>query len=66
LKNADYIFFNPPSTTKDFGNKTAELVASLKLYPDIQSQSRSFMVTTLGSVVPLIKDYQYTLGQQEL
>lgn len=24
------------------------------------------MVTTLGSVVPLIKDYQYTLGQQEL
>ncbi len=59
--NSDFIHFNPPANTSDFGVGLARVKARLKHYPTIESLPIVFTATILGSVAPYINDKTYTL-----
>lgn len=64
--NSDFIYFSPLASTKHFGVAEAKIYAHLERLPQVLSVTKSFTVTTLGSIVPLISNKIYQVGQPEL
>ena len=62
----DFIFFNPPDSTTNFGIGQATVQASMKNYPTIKSTIISFTATILGVIVPVISDQVFTLSSSAL
>jgi hypothetical protein len=64
--NADFFYFNSPSTSKDFGVGHATVQAIIKNYPTIKSPIINFSVFILGPVVRVLGDQVYQLSSKAL
>ena len=64
--NADFFYFNPPSTSKDFGVGYATVQAIMKNYPTIKSPIINFSVFILGPLERVLDNQVYQLSSKAL